>query len=138
MARSRTVWRNGKLFAEYADGQLTYLSPEYRAPNRSDAVAAPMIMRDIGEYKSPIDNQMITSRSQHREHLKVHDVIEVGNERMPPRPTEPALTREVGEAIKRRLDEVQALPQREYEAHVQQQQAEHAAISSLVTASEAA
>jgi hypothetical protein len=43
-------------------------------------VNAPMIMGDIAPYKSMIDGQMITSRSQHRNHLKQHGMIEVGNE----------------------------------------------------------
>lgn len=43
-------------------------------------VNAPMIMGDIQPYKSMIDGRMITSRSQHRSHLKQHGMIEVGNE----------------------------------------------------------
>lgn len=39
-----------------------------------------MIMPDIQPYKSMCDGTMITSRSKHREHLKVHGVVEVGNE----------------------------------------------------------
>jgi len=38
------------------------------------------IMGDIQPYKSMIDGSMITSRSKHREHLKAHNCIEVGNE----------------------------------------------------------
>ena len=44
---------------------------------RSDA---PMVMGDIKPYQSMIDGTMITSRSQHREHLKAHGCIELGNE----------------------------------------------------------
>lgn len=43
-------------------------------------VNAPMIIGDIQPYKSMIDGRMITSRSQHRNHLKQHGMIEVGNE----------------------------------------------------------
>jgi hypothetical protein len=39
-----------------------------------------IIMADIQPYKSMIDGSMITSRSQHRAHLKAHNCIEVGNE----------------------------------------------------------
>jgi hypothetical protein len=39
-----------------------------------------MVMPDIEPYKSMIDGSMITSRSQHRAHLKQHNCIEVGNE----------------------------------------------------------
>ena len=38
------------------------------------------IMPDIAPYKSMIDGRMITSRSQHRLHLKAHGCVEVGNE----------------------------------------------------------
>ena len=40
----------------------------------------PMIMGDIKPYKSMIDGSEITSRSKHREHLRAHRCIEVGNE----------------------------------------------------------
>ena len=39
-----------------------------------------MVMPDIKPYKSMIDGTMITSRSQHREHLKTHGCQELGNE----------------------------------------------------------
>lgn len=134
MPRSRTVWKDGQLFAEYENGVLTYLNPDYRPPARSD-LPAPRIMRDIGEYVSPLDGQMITSRSQHRDHMRAHDVIEVGNERMPSAPeTAPRVNQDLGQAIKRRIEEVQTLPQRDYDSHVQVQQAEHAEVAALVTA----
>ena len=40
----------------------------------------PLIMPDIKPYKSMVTGEMITSRSRHREHLRQHGVIEVGNE----------------------------------------------------------
>lgn len=43
-------------------------------------VDAPLIMPDIGEYTSMIDGTRITSRSQHRAHLKKHGCVELGNE----------------------------------------------------------
>jgi hypothetical protein len=42
----------------------------------------PMVMPDISPYKSMIDGSMITSRSVHRDHLREHGCIEVGNEKM--------------------------------------------------------
>ena len=38
------------------------------------------IMRDIKPYKSMITGETISRRSKHREHLKRHGCIEVGNE----------------------------------------------------------
>ena len=39
------------------------------------------VMRDIEGYQSPIDGKWIGSRSEHREHMKRHGVIELGNEK---------------------------------------------------------
>ena len=38
------------------------------------------IMPEIEPYKSQITGEMITSRAQHREHLKRHGYVEVGND----------------------------------------------------------
>ena len=38
------------------------------------------VQPDIAPYKSMIDGSMITSRSQHRRHLKANNCIEVGND----------------------------------------------------------
>ena len=42
--------------------------------------SGPMLMKDIQPYRSMADGSIITSRSKHREHLKAHNCIEVGNE----------------------------------------------------------
>jgi hypothetical protein len=44
------------------------------------ALQPSMVMGDISPYKSMATGEMITSRSQHREHLKRHSLIEIGNE----------------------------------------------------------
>lgn len=139
-ARYRAVYKDGKLFAEYENGVLTYLAPEYSAPKRSTDVKSPMIMRDMGEYVSPLDGSVVSSRSTHREHMRTHDVVEVGNERIgnmtvqAEKAANSNFDREVGEAIKRRIDEVAALPQRAYDEHVVTQKAEHEAVADLITA----
>ena len=43
-------------------------------------ICAPMVIADIQPYKSMLTGEMITSRSQHRDHLKSHGCTEVGNE----------------------------------------------------------
>lgn len=43
-------------------------------------VSAPYVAADMAPYKSMITGEMITSRSQHRTHLKEHGCIEIGNE----------------------------------------------------------
>ena len=39
-----------------------------------------MVMSDIGGYVSQVDGTYIESRSKHREHLKRHRMVEVGND----------------------------------------------------------
>ncbi len=39
-----------------------------------------MVRGDISPYKNMVDGKMITSRSEHRELLKRHNLFEVGNE----------------------------------------------------------
>jgi len=38
------------------------------------------VMPDIAPYKSMVTGEWITSRAQHREHLKKHGMVEVGND----------------------------------------------------------
>jgi hypothetical protein len=50
------------------------------------------VIADIKPYKSMVTGEMITSRSQHRDHLKRHGVYEVGNEidaHLKPKPRRP-------------------------------------------------
>lgn len=49
--------------------------------------AGPFVMGDIQPYKSMITGEMIQGRRQHREHLRQHGCIEVGNEKLTPRKT---------------------------------------------------
>ena len=41
---------------------------------------APMVMPDIPAYQSMADGSMIEGRAAHREHLRRHGCVEVGNE----------------------------------------------------------
>lgn len=50
---------------------------QWRGPSTS---SASYIIPDIQPYKSMITGEMITSRSHHREHLRQHNVQEIGNE----------------------------------------------------------
>jgi hypothetical protein len=67
MTRRRFVIRNGKEVELDLDAPL---------PRR----VAPYIQSDIAPYPSVITREMITSRSEHREHLRRHGAVEVGNE----------------------------------------------------------
>lgn len=42
--------------------------------------AAPMVASDIGGYVSQVDGSWIESRSKHRDHLKRHGMVEIGND----------------------------------------------------------
>ena len=73
---------------------------EYLSP--SD-VNAPMIMPDIQPYKSMATGEMIMGRRQHREHLRQHRLVEIGNEK--PKLTrpgpDPTIKRDIIEAVQR-------------------------------------
>ena len=66
------------------------------------------IMPDIKPYKSMQTGEMIGSRSKHRNHLKEHNLIEIGNEKqIPPKPYEPSKKEkyELRREIFQRLDQ---------------------------------
>jgi len=71
-------------------------------------IVAPMVTADIQPYQSMCDGSWITSRSQHRAHLKHHNVVEVGNEKLqapkkhiaPPPGLKDTLIRTVNEKLK--------------------------------------
>ena len=44
------------------------------------------VIEDMKPYRSPLDGSMVTSRDQHRNHMRKHDVIEVGNEKLEHKP----------------------------------------------------
>lgn len=64
--RRRFIQRNGELIEVGQD----YV-PEPRGP---------FVMPDIQPYTSMADGSLITSRSKHREHLRIHNCVEIGNE----------------------------------------------------------
>lgn len=83
----------------------------------------PQITTDIQPYRSMVTGEMITSRSQHREHLKRHNCIEVGNEmpkaRAPEKPkvsTREALTRQLADMSDREANKI--LKKAKKELHV--------------------
>ena len=57
----------------YRDGKLVEKSKASRNAGLS-------LIRDIEPYQNMKDRGWITSRSQHREFLKKHNFVEVGNE----------------------------------------------------------
>ena len=58
------------------DGVLVEVPKDYTPEPRCDI----HIMKDISPYRSMIDGSIISSRSRHREHLRDHGCIEIGND----------------------------------------------------------
>lgn len=64
--------------------------PVARCKDMPDCCGKPMtkvfspinVIEDMKPYKSVVTGEWITSRSQHKQHLKQHDLVEVGNEKL--------------------------------------------------------
>jgi hypothetical protein len=67
--------------------------------------AASMVMSDIGGYISQVDGSWIESRSKHRDHLKRHGMIELGND-APTKQKVVELSRKSQEQRKRTIAEI--------------------------------
>jgi hypothetical protein len=57
-----------------------YIDGEFVERKRDEKGRLHYVIPDIQPYKSMIDGRMISSRSEHRAHLKANNCIEVGNE----------------------------------------------------------
>ena len=57
-----------------------YLDGEFVEKKRDDKGRYHYLLPEFKPYKSMIDGRMVTSREQHRRHLKANNCIEVGNE----------------------------------------------------------
>ena len=66
---------------------------------------APMVMSDIEGYVSQVDGSWIDSRSKHRNHLRQHKMIELGND-VPMKHPEIKLSRKSNEERKRQIAEM--------------------------------
>lgn len=66
---------------------------------------APMVISDIDGYISQVDGSWIDSRSKHRNHLKQHRMIELGND-APMQQKTAEVSRKSQEARKRQIAEL--------------------------------
>jgi len=66
---------------------------------------APMVMSDIEGYVSQVDGSWIKSRSHHRNHLKEHRMIELGND-VPLQHKKIEVSRKSNEARKQQIAEL--------------------------------
>ena len=62
------------------DPETNKLVPKDEYYGSSAQVNAPMVQADIAGYKSMVTGEWIGSRSTHRQHLKEHRLVEIGNE----------------------------------------------------------
>lgn len=67
MSRQTYILRNGALVNKATGFPAIYAG---------DGVCSPMVVRDIPEYRSPIDGRIIGSRSERREDLKRNNCVE--------------------------------------------------------------
>ena len=70
------------VFRRDINGHWRWMSVDHNAP--LPPRKTPYVMRDISDYRSVVTGEMITGRAQHREHLKAHGCIEIGNEYVEP------------------------------------------------------
>ena len=108
MSRYTAIYRNHELLAEYSDGVLTWSKD---GGLEQDNCSGPQVIKDIEPYKSMIDGQMITSRTRHRDHLRAHGCIEVGNEKMTSSPVQKnnrkeSLHRMLGDVSDRQIKQI--------------------------------
>lgn len=58
--------------------------PEWRKQRTGQERRGIYFVPDITPYRSPIDGSLVGGRRQHRDHMRAHGVIEVGNEKPTP------------------------------------------------------
>ena len=100
MSKYKAIYDRKGLLAEYQDEELVWVREELGKHTKPGH----QIMLDIQPYKSMVDGSMITSRSKHREHLRQHNCIEVGNEKM--QNTPPPVQNNRREMLHRRLGDM--------------------------------
>lgn len=101
--KSRYIYKDGKVVYAEEKGQVVVNEMPCTEP------ANYYVMPDITPYTSMIDGSLITSRSMHRDHLRQHNCIEVGNDSsvLNPRPQAPSSPPGLKEAIIRAVNQVE-------------------------------
>lgn len=67
----------GSFIWDSEQGKMVAKEEYYSNHSKADSH---MVLGDIQPYQSMVDGSMIEGRRQHREHLKRHSLMEVGNE----------------------------------------------------------
>ena len=103
MSRFRMIYDANGLVATIENGETTFLREGY-GERKTSELPSPMVIRDIEPYKNMINGKMISSRSEHKELLRRHNCIEVGNEKMETKIAPPANNRR--ESLHRQLGDM--------------------------------
>lgn len=77
MGRYRALWDKSGLLAEF-DGDVLLFHRD--GGNLKENISGPQVIKDIEPYQNMIDGKTITSRRQHRDLLRAHNCVEVGND----------------------------------------------------------
>jgi hypothetical protein len=102
MSRYRALYDAHGKFAEYEDDELVWA----RSGALRESAAGPQIVPDIEPYRSMIDGSVIDGRKRHRDHLRAHGCVEVGNDTAHLRPRTPAPLKSRKESLHRMLADV--------------------------------
>jgi len=78
--KCQSCGRTDDVYRQVAERDVNIPPCLYCGSEMKRVMSAPMVQTDMQPYRSMIDGRMIMSRSQHREHLRDHNCIEVGNE----------------------------------------------------------
>ena len=96
------VFKHGRLWHKHEVNNVEDID------DKRSELAAPMVMRDIPEYRNVVDGKPITSRSWHREFLKKNNLVEIGNEGLPMQKTYKPAKGEVAREIKETIEQLKA------------------------------
>lgn len=78
--RCRACGSDDSIYRQVAERDLIIPECQKCGGEMHRIVTAPYVAADMRPYQSMITGEMITSRSQHREHLRDHNCVEIGNE----------------------------------------------------------
>lgn len=112
--RGSWVMRNGKLIPKHLAA-----AEAARSVQRSD-LPCPYVVPDVPEHRNMATGEMVTSRSRHREILKEHNLIEIGNEAMPTTrdlgPKKGEIAKEIKETIEQLEQGYQFEPEEKFDS----------------------
>lgn len=102
--RGSWVIRDGEL----VDKKTALIRDAVAATQSRSDLPCPYVISDIGEYRSMVDGSIISGRRQHRDHLRAHGCIEVGNEKMEPSVKVNVDSAEIARDVKTAIEQVKA------------------------------